>query len=106
MEATHRTLQINSILFESNDPDVLVKGTVSKGHMTYSTDVLISNSQLNRLISQLQKQNEGLDFAELLSTEKMEENNWLYSADLSGIQDRIIDLDQLSPVAPLRQIRA
>lgn len=106
METTHKTLQINSIVFESGDQDVLVKGTVTSGVMTYNTDVLISMSMLNLLISQLQKENESLDFNELLVSEKMDEGQWMYSANLHHVHHRMIDLGSLAPSESLRQIRA
>lgn len=106
METTSKTLQINSILFESGDQDALVKGTVTSGFMTYNTDVLISMSMLNRLISQLQKENESLDFNALLVSEKMEDGQWLYSAQLQDLNHRMIDLGTLSPMQSFRQIRA
>lgn len=106
MEATHKTLQINSILFESGDQDVLVKGTVTSGFMTYNTDVLISMSMLNLVISQLQKENESLDFNELLVSEKMDDGQWMYSAHLDHVDHRMIDLGSLAPSQAIRQIRA
>lgn len=106
MEATSKTLQVNTILFESNDTDVLLKGTVVMGHMQYNTDVLISNSMLNRLVSQLQRDNEGFDFAGILESEPMEGNGWMYSAQLNNLEHRMIDLAALSPVSALRQVRA
>lgn len=106
MVASGKTLQINSILFESNDCDVLVKGTVTSGFMTYNTDVLISMTMLNRLISQLQKENISLDFNDLLNSERMDDGQWLYSANLSNLTHRMVDLSDLSPAQPFRQIRA
>lgn len=106
METTSKTLQINSILFETGDSDVLVKGTVTSGYMTYPTDALISMSMLNHLISQLQKENESLNFNDLLVSEKMDDGEWLYSANLSHLDHRLIDLGTFSPMQSVRQIRA
>ncbi len=101
-----KTLQINSILFESGDQDVLVKGTVTSGFMTYNTDVLISMTMLNLLISQLQKENDSLEFDELLVREKMEDGQWMYTASLQELSHRMIDLGALAPAQSVRQIRA
>lgn len=106
MEAVQKTLQVNAIIFESNDTDVLIKGTVFMGHMAYNTDVLISSSMLNRLISQLQKDNDSLEFNDLLMAEKMDDQQWLYTAKLEAVEHRMIDLSALAPTQSLRQIRA
>ncbi|OFZ54358.1 MAG: hypothetical protein A3D92_23610 [Bacteroidetes bacterium RIFCSPHIGHO2_02_FULL_44_7] len=106
MKAIQKTLQVNAIIFESNDTDVLVKGTVFMGHMAYNTDVLISSTMLNRLISQLQKDNESLEFNDLLMREKMDDQQWLYTAKLDAVEHRMIDLSALAPAQSLRQIRA
>lgn len=106
MEAIQKIVQVNAIIFESNDTDVLIKGTVFMGHMAYNTDVLISSSMLNRLISQLQKENESLEFNDLLTTEKMDDEQWLFTAKLDEVEHRMIDLSALSPAQSLRQIRA
>jgi len=101
-----RTIEVNSILFESNDSEVLVKGTITKGHMTFDTDVIISHSQLNCLINQLQKQNNSLEVSELLTSERMYNDEILYSAELSAISNRRVDLENLTVMRPVKQIRA
>ena len=101
-----RTIEVNSILFESNDPEVLVKGTITKGYMTFDTDVIISHSQLNCLINQLQKQNNNLEMSELLTSERMYNDETLYSAELSAISNRCVDLENLTVMQPVKQIRA
>ncbi len=106
MNTADRTIQINSILFESNDTEVLVKGTVLKGHMAFETDMLISHSQLNKLVNQLQRQNENLEMSALIQSETMYNNETLYSAELSSVANRHIDLYDLSVLQPIKQIRA
>ena len=106
MNTSIRTIEVNTILFESNDPEVLVKGTMTKGHMTFETDMLISQSQLNRLINQLQRQNNNLEMSQLLRSDKMYDNETLYTAELSSVSNRSINLRDLSVLRPVKQIRA
>ena len=101
-----RTIEVKSILFESNDPEVLVKGKMTKGHMTFDTDVIISQSQLNCLINQLRKQNKGFEMSQLLTSEKMYNDETLYSAEFSTVSNRQVDLEDLSVIRPIKQIRA
>ena len=106
MNTSSRTIEVNSILFESNDTEVLVKGRMSKGHMTFETDMLISHSQLNSLINQLQRQNADLEISQLLRSEKMYNDETLYSAELSTVFNRSVNLQDLSVISPIKQIRA
>ena len=106
MNTSIKTIEVNTILFESNDPEVLVKGTMTKGHMAFETDMLISQSQLNRLINQLQRQNNNLEVSALLKSEKMYNDETLYTAELSEVSNRSIDLQDLSVISPIKQIRA
>lgn len=105
MEA-NRNVEINEIIFESNDTDVLIKGTIRHEHMSFNTDVLISNSMLNKLICELQKNNEGFYFNDSLCGEKIDTDLWQYSIVLDTVLHRTIDLSSLSPERELRKIRA
>ena len=58
MSTEGKTFDITTILFESNDISVLVKGTINQGHMNYTSDITVSMSQLNQLLNQLRRQNE------------------------------------------------
>ena len=106
MNTTQRIIEIKALLFESNDPEVLVKGTIQKGHMNFETDVIISQSQLNALISQLQKQNNGKEIYDFLSTEKMYNGEVMYTAELSNLENRLVNLAEIFPAESIRQIRA
>lgn len=105
MKAT-RTVEINQIIFESNDTDVLIKGTIRHDHMFFNTDILISNSMLNRIACELQKNNEGFSFNDNMNSEKIDFDVWQYSICLDQELNRIIDLSSLSPEKELRKIRA
>lgn len=106
MNANTRIIEIKALLFESNDPEVLVKGTIQKGHMNFETDVIISQSQLNSLINQLQKQNHGREVYEFLSSKKMYNGEIMYTAELSDLENRMVNLADIFPIESIRQIRA
>lgn len=105
MEAK-RNVEINEIIFESNDTDVLIKGTIRHEHMSFNTDVLISNSMLNKLVCELQKKNDGFNFNDALCSERIDIDLWQYSIVLDQLMHRTIDLSTLSPKKELRKIRA
>jgi len=101
-----KILKISHVLFETNDNEVLVKGEIQKGHMKFSTDVIITHTQLNLLLNQLRKMNQFVDFSKLFKTEKMYDGETLYSALFTDETNNKIDMSLLAQAAPLRQIRA
>lgn len=99
-------MTINSILFESNDTDVLIKGNMSKGVMNYDTDLVITHSQLNMIFNNLQRQNKDISVNDYLKSEKMYDGEFLYTADFSNLSSNRIDLSAIEGNQPLKQIRA
>ena len=106
MKEQGSVLAINSILFESNDPEVLIKGKMSKGVMSYETELIITHSQLNIIFNNLQKQNNDIMVGDLLKSEKMYNDEFLYSADFSNLSFNNIHLNTIQGNQPLKQIRA
>lgn len=106
MKAIKRIMEIKEVLFESNDTEILLKGEIKKGHMSFSTEIIINHTQLNKLISELIKINQFFDLTKLFKTEKMYNGETLYSANFSNIFSNKIDLNLLQINTPLRQIRA
>ena len=106
MKEQGSVLAIKSILFESNDPEVLIKGKISKGVMNYDTELIITHSQLNIIFNKLQKQNSDIMVGDLLKTEKMYNDELLYSADFSNLSFNDIYLNAIQGNQPLKQIRA
>lgn len=106
MKAIETQLKVNSILFESNDPEILVKGNVQKGVMNYESEFLITHTQLNHLMNQLQKQNPEFIVSSLLISEKMFDGETLYSANFSGLNFCDVNLSYLPESANMKQIRA
>lgn len=101
-----RAIAITSILFESNDTEVLIKGNVSKGVMNYDTDLVVTHSQLNIIFNSLQKQNQEISVNDFLKSEKMYDGETLYSANFSELSNNQISFYDIEGNQPLRQIRA
>ena len=101
-----KIIDITSLMFESNDPNVLIKGTVSKGHMAFETEMIISHTQLNHLVNQLIKQNSELEINDLLIAEKMYNNEMLYTASFSKITNNKVTIGSILHNQPVREIRA
>ena len=106
MRTTEKIIEIRSIQFESNEPDVLIKGNVEQGDLSYPTDVLVSHKQLNKIINQLTKQNALFDFNTHLLVEDMYNNEQLFTAEFDSEVNAKLLLHELLNVQPYVQIRA
>lgn len=106
MKVAEKTIEIKSIQFESNDPDVLVKGIVSQGNLNYPTDILVSQTQLNKIVNSLKKQNSSFDLNKYLLIETMYNNETLFTANLDENVNSKLALHQLLNTQTFVQIRA
>ena len=99
-------MQVQSILFESNDSDVLVKGTINQGFLQFESDIIISHSQLNKLVNQLYLLNNEFEIENYLETNPMFDGETIYTAVLNENVNSTISLDELVYQENLKQIRA
>ncbi len=106
MNNTGKTVELGAIIFESNDPEVLVKGAVRDGVFSYITEYIINHTQLNKLINQIQKLNDDTDVNKLIQREDLYNGNILYSADLSILKNKSLNLGELFNLTALKKIRA
>lgn len=106
MEATKTIFNVESILFEGNDADVLMKGTTIKGVMQYESDWIISQTQLNMVLNMLQRQNTDLSIHECIKSEPMYNGDTLFSGNFRGLTNVTIDINSISMSIPMKQIRA
>ena len=106
MELRGTSIKVNTVLFESNDSEVLIKGNVTSGVMNYNTDLIISHTQLNMIFNNLQNQNRNVSVNDYLVSESMYNGETLYSADFSELDFNQIFLTDIEGSQPLKQIRA
>ncbi|MGB0914828.1 MAG: hypothetical protein ACPGVI_02100 [Crocinitomicaceae bacterium] len=106
MSTDGKTFDINTILFESNDDSVLVQGIINQGYMNYASDITISMSQLNELINLLKRQNGSFELDHIMTSERMYDNETLYTIEASNIKNNRIILSELSNQASIKQLRA
>jgi hypothetical protein len=106
MSTEGKTFDITTILFESNDTSVLVKGIINQGHMNYSSDITVSMSQLNQLLNQLRRQNELFELEDVMVSERMYNDETLYTINLNESYNSVVNLNELTNQDTIRQIRA
>ena len=106
MNEVGKIITVNQILFETNDPEVVIKGAIQDGVMNYNSEVVLSHSQLNMLLNQLRKQNDSFTINDYLISEEMYNGEVLYSADISSVSSSSFNLNLISFDAQMKQIRA
>ncbi len=106
MSTLNKTIEIKSIQFESSEPEVLIKGNISQGKMSYPTDILISQTQLNIIVNQLKKKNSNFNFSETLTIEAMFDNEKMFTSHLSDAIHSTFYLNDLLVPKSYTQIRA
>lgn len=106
MSTNDKKLQISSFLFESNDTDVLMKGIISQGNMSFETELIISQTQLNMVMNQLRNQNTDFELSDHMQTTPSGPDTDLYFAHFEGLTDSFIDLSFVQNIEAIRQIRA
>lgn len=106
MQATNSNFNVHSILFESNDPEVLLKGTMTKGVMQYESELILTHTQLNMVVNLLQRQNADTTIHDLISSEPMYDGGLLFSGNFAELPNASISLDAISTNEPMKQIRA
>lgn len=106
MENIGKIITIKEIMFESNDPEVIVKGSIRDGVLSYNSEISISHSQLNILLNQFNQQDETFSINHYLTSEKMENGEQLYTANTSDISSNSFSLGIFENNSQIRQIRA
>ena len=106
MNTEAKTFNVGRIIFESNDSEVMLKGQLNEGFLSYDSDLIISFSQLNLVLNTLASRNSNFSIDSYMTKEYMGENEYLFEADLRQLNDNQIDLFAISHQSNVRQIRA
>jgi hypothetical protein len=100
-------VNLNRIMFETGDNSILLSTTIQKGNLSYASEMIVENSELNKILNQIQKQvDENVEISSLFETEKMYDGNLLYILDLNKKINQIIDIQNLIKLQEIKKIRA
>ena len=99
-------MEISQIIFESNDDEVVLKGTLKQGLMSFDSETIITHTQLNQIINQLCKMNQAFAFENYLTSEAMYDGEMLYTATIPEGMNAVISVHELTHFSGIRQIRA
>jgi hypothetical protein len=102
---TEKTI-INQIEWTNNESDMHISCTVKNGFFEYKTILVLPGTELNRVITKLQQQNDILDIQDCLEIEQWSEDEFRYVFNFKQFQDsEFIFQNQLS-MDSFKQIRA
>lgn len=101
-----RFLNLSKIEFESNYNEARIAGTVKEGNLSYESEFIINQKQLNIVVNELYQNNENFDLQDNLSSIEIAPNEFLYSIQLNNLSTRGISLSQLEPYNSIVQICA
>lgn len=100
------TLIVKRIDWENNHSDLLVTCDVRNGIFSYNSTLVLPGSELNKLLSQLQKQHVNLDLNDCLKVEQWSETEIHYIFDFSTFDTREFVYENHFSSDRLKQIRA
>ncbi len=103
---SENSLAVSSIIFTSNDNDVLLKGDLQRGQLAYETELIISQSQLNQVLNTLSKQNDLFAIEECLQSEIIGRDEKLFFADFGHLSNPLVDVQSILGTQECMQIRA
>ena len=106
MNIEEKTLSINSISFESGEHEVTLQGNIEQGTLSYSSELILSFSQLNLVLNRLVQLNDNFSIDDYMLTQYMGDDQLHYEADLSGLTVNKINLTDFYWQNELKQIRA
>ena len=106
MSTKEQYLEVETVIFESHDTDAMLKGKIVQGNLSYSSELVISHTQVNHVLNQLQKLNPENVVLDLLEATPMYDNTTLFSASFNDLENQKIDLTLLSNYSEIIEIRA
>lgn len=106
MNTLNPSIKINSIVYDTQDRNVLIEAEQRKNHLSFETKFLISFSELNSLLNELQKMNPEVAVNEMFVEEKISQDFTQYYLNAELLSNSRIRSTQYFMDAPKKQIRA
>ena len=106
MIALFDKVEIQKIEFQTSCNEVSVLCVVTKGNLSYTNEIILNFSDLNRLINKIQKITKIGDLFSYFKSTKIEDGDDLYYLTNQQNTEIEIPLAEMEDFKPLRQIRA
>lgn len=101
-----QSIAIQEISLFTGKDEICLKGRMSQDQLSYDTTVFISSTQLNKIINQLQLQNEDEDVSGSFSSSLDNEGNRFMWLDTQKWNNTMIEWEILSTEEKQLRIRA
>jgi hypothetical protein len=99
-------VEIQKIEFQTSCNEVSVICVVTKGNLSYTNEIILNFSDLNRLINKIQKITKIGDLFSYFKSTKLEDGDDLYYLTNQQNTEIELPLAEMEDFKPLRQIRA
>jgi uncharacterized protein YkuJ len=106
MRSTFEKLAINSIQFETSNETVYVQSSVYSNNLSYNTELILTHSDLNRIINRLMQLNEDISISEMFTVENSYDGSLLYSLNFSNYPSVFTTIEGMEFLQVPKQIRA
>lgn len=106
MKSSQIALELNSIVYDNMDTTVLVNAVSHRNHLSHETQLFVSFSELNFIISELQRSNPDDSLSELFLEEKITSSYSQYTFQTNTLQNRTVSIDLDRVLSIRKEIRA
>ncbi len=106
MIALFDKVEIQKIEFQTSCNEVSVMCIITKGNLSYTNEIILNFSDLNRLLNKIQKITKIGDLFSYFKSTKLEDGDDLYYLTNQQNTEIEIPLAEMEDFKPLRQIRA
>jgi hypothetical protein len=104
--STQIPFELSSIVYDNIDSTVLVNAISRHDHLSHETQLFVTFSELNRLISDLQRSNPEAPLSELFMEEKIDTSYTQYTFQGECLENRTIYIDSKHLLSVRKEIRA
>lgn len=106
MSTYNPKIKISSIVYDTMDANVLVNAVSIKNHLSFETQLIVSFSELNRILNQLQKLNPMISVSELFQEERLDQQFSQYFLDGERLNNNTLMMNHFVLDLAKKQIRA
>lgn len=106
MNSLSPRISINSITYDTYDSNVLIQAVQEKNHLSFETTFMISFTELNLVINELQKLNPDEVISDLFVEEKLSQDFTQYFLNSRNLANRTVTMNQYLLDSTKKQIRA
>lgn len=106
MNQLNSTIELKGITYDHTSMSAKLEGYQMKSHLSYWTEMEISFSQLNQILSQLQKNNGAINVYDLIAEERLSADYTQYFLNASRLENPSILITNFQDHPTVRQIRA